>query len=122
MQYDLRHAWMHYVWLVVLTATLVWLGGCASARRGEPLKGPLPVTNEQLERGQRVFMEHCQKCHPGGETGLGPALNNKPFPKFLQRFQVSNGLGAMPAFSPAEISASQLDDLLAYLSTLRQHK
>jgi hypothetical protein len=52
----------------------------------------------------------------------GPALNNKPFPRFLQRFQVRNGLGAMPAFSPAEISASQLDDLLAYLSTLRQHK
>jgi mono/diheme cytochrome c family protein len=67
-------------------------------------------------------MEYCQKCHPGGETGLGPALNNKPFPTFLQRFQVRNGLGAMPAFSPAEISASQLDDLLVYLSTLRQHK
>jgi hypothetical protein len=53
---------------------------------------------------------------------LGPALKDKPFPGFLQRFQVRNGLGAMPAFSPAEISAAQLDDLLAYLRVLRQRK
>jgi mono/diheme cytochrome c family protein len=66
-------------------------------------------------------MQYCQKCHPGGEAGLGPGLNDKPFPKFLQHFQVRHGLGAMPAFSPAEISESQLEDLLAYVHALRRH-
>ena len=105
----------------LLAAGVIWAGGCSSARRGEPLHGPLPVTDAQVERGRLVFMQYCQKCHPGGEAGLGPGLNDKPFPKFLQHFQIRHGLGAMPAFSPEEISESQLDDLLEYLHALRRH-
>ena len=107
--------------LALLAVSIVWAGGCSSARRGEPLHGSLPVTDARVERGRLVFMQRCQKCHPGGEAGLGPGLNDKPLPKFLQRFQVRYGLGAMPAFSPAEISESQLNDLLEYLHALRRH-
>jgi mono/diheme cytochrome c family protein len=110
-----------WVLLALLAAGMVWAGGCSSARRGEPLHGPLPVTDARVERGRLVFMQHCQKCHPGGEAGLGPALNDKPFPKFLQHFQVYHGLGAMPALSPAEIAEAQLDDLLEYVHALRRH-
>ena len=105
----------------LLAAAIVWAGGCSSARRGEPLHGPLPVADARVERGRLVFMQHCQKCHPGGEAGLGPGLNDKPLPKFLQHFQIRHGLGAMPAFPPAEISEAQLDDLLEYLHALRRH-
>lgn len=95
---------------------------CGSARRGEPIKGPLVLQSEKLENGRVVFMEHCHRCHPGGETGLGPALNNKPLPGFLIKFQVRNGLGAMPAFKKDRMSSLELNNLVAYLKKLRRHE
>jgi mono/diheme cytochrome c family protein len=91
---------------------------CSSARRGEPIAGPMTALDPSAQRGERVFMERCNKCHPGGEAGLGPALNDKPFPSFLVRFQVRHGLGAMPSFSEERISDEQLDDVLEYLGAL----
>ena len=94
---------------------------CSSARRGETVERPLVVSDRQVARGQAVFMQKCHKCHPGGEAGLGPALNNKPFPSFLKRFQIRHGLGAMPSFSEDAISDDELDDLIEYLTVLRDH-
>jgi mono/diheme cytochrome c family protein len=98
----------------------LWFG-CATARRGEPLRGPM-VLDEKATRGQRVFANFCNGCHPGGEGGLGPALNNKPMPTFVTKFQVRHGLGAMPSFSESAISDAALDDLTAYLGRLRHHR
>lgn len=92
-----------------------------SARRGEPIKGPLPIASVEIGNGQKTFMRECQQCHPGGEAGLGPAINNKPLPGFMIRLQVRNGLGAMPAFSQSEISTKEMDDLLEFLKALRRH-
>jgi mono/diheme cytochrome c family protein len=97
------------------------LGACGSARRGEPLRGPLSL-DEPAERGRLVFLASCHACHPGGEGGLGPALNNKPLPGFLKRFQVRHGLGVMPSFRSDELSDAQLADLMAYLGRLRKHE
>jgi mono/diheme cytochrome c family protein len=74
----------------------------------------------EAARGQIVFMKNCHQCHPGGEAGLAPAINNKPFPEFLKKFQVRHGLGAMPSFSDGRISDDELDDLMEYLKTLRR--
>ncbi len=113
---------MHMRWLVGLVlACSLGVQGCGSARRGEPLVGPLPMTSAAVEHGRQVFLANCHQCHPGGEAGLGPAINDKPLPGFLIRLQVRNGLGAMPAFSPQEISAEELADLIAYLKALRRH-
>ena len=92
-----------------------------SARRGEPIKGPLTITSVAVEDGQKVFMRQCHQCHPGGEAGLGPAINNKPLPGFMIRLQVRNGIGAMPAFSQNDISSNEMDDLLEFLKALRRH-
>ena len=92
-----------------------------SARRGEPIVGPLAISEPGIAWGQQVFMRECHQCHPGGEAGLGPAINNKPLPGFLIKFQVRNGLGAMPAFSQNEISPKELDHLVGYLTALRNH-
>lgn len=54
-----------------------------------------------------------------GGAGLGPAINNKPLPGWLIRFQVRHGFGAMPAFSEKEISDGELNDVVAYLKALR---
>jgi mono/diheme cytochrome c family protein len=91
-----------------------------SARRSEPLAGPLPLSSPEIVEGRNVFMMHCHQCHPGGEAGLGPAINNKPLPAFAIRTQVRYGLGAMPAFYPSEITEAELDALVTYLKALRR--
>ena len=94
---------------------------CGSARRREPLR-IVPALDQRAARGQVVFMANCHQCHPGGEAGLGPALNDKPFPEFLKKFQVRQGLGTMPSFSESKISDEDLDALMEYLSVLRRSR
>lgn len=101
-------------------SVLACLAGC-SARRGEPFRGPIDVSDPRLARGETVFMAKCNKCHPGGEGGLGPALNNKPLPHFLVRYQTRNGGGAMPPFDADELTDKDLEDVTAYLKALRNN-
>lgn len=93
--------------------------GCHSVRRGEPIVGPTQLTPKE-QRGQIVFQQRCHQCHPYGEAGLGPALNNKPAPIFLMKTQVRAGLGAMPRFDTHIIPPQDLDDLMAYVIALRK--
>jgi mono/diheme cytochrome c family protein len=104
---------------VALVGALILLAGC-SARRGEPLVGRIDERPPAVARGHQVFMANCHSCHPGGEAGLAPAINNKPLPGFMIKTQVRLGVGAMPRFSSDEISAEQLDDLVTYLKALRR--
>ncbi len=55
-------------------ALAVVSASCGSARRSEPLVGAFHPDGSEL-RGATVYAEHCHKCHPGGEAGLGPSLN-----------------------------------------------
>jgi cytochrome c5 len=105
-------------WTIAVLALLCV--GC-SARRSEPIAGPFPIDLQQIAEGRKLFMVHCHQCHPGGEAGLGPAINNKPVPSFMIRLQVRKGFGAMPAFSEQEVSPEELEALLSYLEALRKH-
>lgn len=109
---------MHRLVPWILAAVLL---GCGSPRRSEPLVGPL-VARGDAKQGEAVFMQHCHACHPGGEAGLGPALNNKPLPGWLIKAQVHMGMGAMPSFSSQEIDPESLEALVAYLRALRDHR
>jgi mono/diheme cytochrome c family protein len=93
---------------------------CGTARRGEATAGPL-VEDATVAHGGVVYARFCHQCHPGGESGLGPGLNDKPLPTFLMRFQVRNGLGAMPSFSDEVLPDEDLDDLMEYVCALRAH-
>lgn len=104
----------------VLLLALVIALGCRSARRGEPITGRLRLADPEVAKGQIVFYQHCHQCHPGGEGGLGPALNNKPAPAAFIKAQVRLGLGAMPEFDTQRISSKELDQLIAYLAALRK--
>ena len=104
---------------LALAASLPTLSSCGSARRSEPLAGAFTPATPEIAKGQAAFMRHCNQCHTGGETSFAPALNNKPAPGFLMKLQVRQGLGAMPAFSESEISASELDAIVQYLLALR---
>lgn len=107
---------------IFLLFSLLLLSSCGTAKRGEPAFAPLPTSEPAIAQGEVVYNTYCQKCHPGGETGLGPALNNKPLPGFAIRFQVRHGVGVMPAFKETVISDDELDNLLAYIKALRQAK
>ena len=74
----------------------------------------IPANNEIAE-GEKVFMLHCQKCHPGGEGGLGPAINPVPAPGFIKQFQIRHGLGVMPSFKKDEISKQDLRNIRKYM-------
>jgi mono/diheme cytochrome c family protein len=95
--------------------------GCGSSRRSEPLVGAFVPQGEAQVRGEHVFFEFCHQCHPGGEAGLGPALNATILPDAAIRTQVREGLGAMPAFSESELPNRELDELIAYLSAVSAH-
>ncbi|MBF0335497.1 MAG: cytochrome c [Alphaproteobacteria bacterium] len=103
---------------VVLAGCLL-LAACGSARRGEPIVGPIAFS-PAASRGERAYMRVCHQCHPGGEAGLGPSLNDKPLPGFLIRFQARHGLGAMPAFDAGRVGGDELDDIVTYLGALRR--
>lgn len=96
------------------------LYGCAPAYRGAPILGPLQPADPQVLLGQQVFDANCHQCHPGGATGLGPGITDKPLPDWAIRYQVRHGLGVMPAFSDDEISERELDAVVAYLNALRE--
>jgi mono/diheme cytochrome c family protein len=66
-------------------------------------------------------MMHCQKCHPGGEGGLGPAINPNPAPGFIKRFQMRHGLGVMPGFNKNEISKKDLKDISKYMKAWKHY-
>lgn len=98
--------------LGVLAAT-----GCASGRRGEPVSR-MPALTAEEQLGQRVFMRECNSCHPGGDGGVGPAINNKPVPAAAIRLQVRKGFGAMPSFDDHEVSDRELAAVIEYLTKI----
>jgi cytochrome c5 len=106
--------------LGMLLLGVLLLSACGSARRSEPLTGSHAFEDPVVLRGEQVFAFQCSQCHPGGEAGLGPAINNKPLPGWLIRLQVRNGLGVMPRFSSEQIGSDDLDALVRYLQTLRR--
>ncbi|HEX7070940.1 MAG TPA: cytochrome c [Rhodothermales bacterium] len=104
---------------LALSILALSIGACGTARRGAPVQEDIAFTDSSLVRGERVFMHFCNGCHPGGDGGLGLALNNKPLPAFLIRFQIRKGLGAMPGFSDDIISDEEVRDVARYLVAVR---
>lgn len=78
-------------------------------------------SNDRIANGEKVYMAHCHKCHPAGESGLGPSLNSNPAPQFIKRFQMRHGLGVMPGFKKDEISKSDLHDISKYLKAWKHY-
>lgn len=105
--------------IVMVAALLLALCTGCSARRGEPISEPLKIDRAKLARGERAFISHCDKCHPGGDKGVAFALNNKPLPGFMIKAQVRAGAGAMPAFPKELITGEELDEMLEYVALLR---
>jgi len=104
---------------MILGSCLVIIG-CGSPKRDEPDRPAFVPATETIARGEKVFKQQCDYCHPGGGAGLGPALNNKPAPAFAIRFQIRHGLGAMPAFDSTRIPEADVRAIADYLLALRR--
>ncbi len=104
----------------VISTCLVYFS-CAS-RKSEPVKGKeFASANKEIQKGESLFMKYCQKCHPGGEAGLGPAINSNPAPQFIKRFQMRHGLGVMPSFTKDELSKKDLKAISQYLKAWKSY-
>jgi mono/diheme cytochrome c family protein len=102
---------------------LGWVVSCGTARRGEPFQGNKNFAEgSKAAKGMIIYNKNCQPCHPNGETGIGPSLNNKPVPGFLIRRQIRFGLGAMPPFNKSQISETEMSQLLTYIKAFRKKK
>ncbi|MFD2885413.1 c-type cytochrome [Chitinophaga cymbidii] len=104
------------IFFVILLVSCCWMA--CTARR-------MPASSQasaEVEHGRDKYMQYCQKCHPMGESGLGPALNNSPAPGFVKRFQVRHGLGAMPAFKKDVISKADLHDIMRYMKSMKREE
>jgi len=110
----------HIIFILFLIL-IIFTVACGTARRGPTVVTPINNMTAVVAEGEHEFMEYCNKCHPGGAAGLGPAINNKALPGLFIRFQVRNGLGTMPAFSKDVISKEEMNKLVAYLKTIRKN-
>ena len=104
------------VWLSCACGFGLSAAACGASRQSEPVTGKSTPLDAKELAGQRVFMRDCNGCHPQGDGGLGPALNDKPVPAAAIKLQVREGLGAMPAFDEREITPEELDALVAFMS------
>jgi mono/diheme cytochrome c family protein len=71
--------------------------------------------------GERVYMQYCNSCHPGGNQGAGPALKpllpNRSDEQI--RTVVRQGKRPMPGYNENNISDDQLTNLILYMRTLK---
>jgi mono/diheme cytochrome c family protein len=104
---------------ILIVISVAWLSSC-SPRRTEIFKGELQL-NEAEKHGQVLFMQNCQKCHPNGEGGLGPALNTNPAPKMIKALQIRKGLGVMPSFKEHELSKEEVKHISLFLKALKHN-
>ena len=105
--------------MLALMSTLT-ISSCA-IRKSEPISGKVVDRGDKdVKNGELLYMAYCQKCHPSGEGGLGPALNSLAVvPGFVKRFQVRHGLGVMPYFKKDQISKADLHDITDYMKALK---
>ena len=104
--------------IAAIVAFLRAKGPAAAALPEQPVSG-------DGKRGESLFAQKCQSCHGSAKTpGKAPQLFNREFlaaasPAFLRR-AIAEGRPPtrMPAFE-RKLSASQIDDLVAWLVSQR---
>jgi mono/diheme cytochrome c family protein len=105
--------------ILVVAWAAVAIAGCGRTHRGEP-QGPEVEPDTVAETtGARLFGRFCYQCHPGGEAGVGPALNDKPLPEIAIRTQIREGVGAMPAFDGDLLRDEEVAAIAKYVQEMR---
>ena len=62
---------------------------------------------------EQVYAASCGYCHG---HNVGPIIRGRQLPPQLVEYMVRNGIGAMPAFRPSEITPAELTALAEWVS------
>ena len=124
---ELRHIDRAFASLVVVLATVAFAGcsqaSATTATNPEEAGAVAAVGSGDAAAGQAIFANTCNKCHPNANAGIGPTLYGA---QFESRYPddagiaavIRRGKGGMPAFSTAQLSDQDMDDIIAYLRGL----
>jgi len=109
--------------LATLTLGIAACGGGSASATGDgttpaaaQYEGPL--TSTDVASGETHYNQYCAGCHPGGEAGAGPLINNIAWTPAKMREQIREGEGTMPPVPESKLDAAGLEALLAYLQTM----
>lgn len=107
--------------------------GCApNAPKPEPHAPPPSLATamewEAASRGRAIALVGCASCHAVDPTGASPYAAAPPFRDIVKHRSLDNIETAMaqglvtthPEMPPYTFRASEIDDLIAYLDTLRE--
>lgn len=102
-------------------------GGSSSASSAASSGGELteyegPITSTESARGKELFTTHCDDCHPGGESDVGPSLIASPHTPAQIRKQIREGSGRMKPFSEKRLTKEDVEAILAFLATINAVK
>lgn len=90
---------------------------------GGPAIPSVDPAQGDVAHGQEIYNEECAACH--GWAGAGGILFNRAVPKITEATptQVGEALRVgplqMPKFGPGQISASEVNDIDAYITSLK---
>ncbi len=116
-----------------LAAAFIALTSAACAGPESPLAsapaGP-DVTAQAAARGQQLVAGTCAGCHATGQSGASPMAAAPPFREVAHRYpldeletRLAEGLATThPGMPPFVFRASEIDDLIAYLQTLKSDR
>lgn len=110
--------------IIIFIFSGLYFASC-STRRLKKDKAGINELDSKIADGRLVFKNKCQKCHPNGEAGVGPALNDLKLPSFILRAKIRSRAtflwaGRMPSFNKHEISNVEMSALITYLKDMRK--
>jgi mono/diheme cytochrome c family protein len=105
--------------ILLLTVSLLWMPRVRTVAQSS--RGP---STQAIRHGQQMFGEYCGSCHGAHSSSslAGPGFKgfystHQPRPSdSVIRAIIARGKGKMPGFG--NLSAVQIDELIAYLKTL----
>jgi mono/diheme cytochrome c family protein len=100
------------LFLATAIAAAVGLASCGDQAQ------PTATVIATASRGEVVFAQYCNSCHPKGGRGSGPSLVQAGLSKDEFTNYVRNGKGRMPGFNEGLLPNEDLDEMFAYISGL----
>ena len=115
---EARRNWRLALATVVCGMTLALIVACDDAPTPTAAPGDSATLSPALQRGEQVYMQYCNACHPGGHRGAGPNLAGRVEAGEVTQ-TVRRGKRNMPAFGTNQIADADLQSLIGYMQTLK---
>ncbi|MGZ9098073.1 MAG: c-type cytochrome [Brevundimonas sp.] len=117
---------------VAIALVCAFGASCSSSPTAVSPRGARPEASagyaaEAMERGRLLTSTACAGCHATGATGDSPLADATPLREIVRRYPLDRLEGAFaeglvtshPAMPAYVFRASEIDDLIAYLESLR---